>query len=87
MRVTELLIILFSGKPIIQIVTVFPLSPFIVTRAPEGSIRLEELKVMLSAGGVDGEDLVRLVHTGGVDGEASGSIRPSVPGEGTMLVV
>ena len=40
MRVTDLLIILFSGKPIIQIVTVFPLSPLILTRAPETFIGL-----------------------------------------------
>ena len=58
MRITDLLIILFIGKPIIQIVTVVTLFPIIVTRAPESSIGLEELLVVLPAGGVDGEDLV-----------------------------
>ena len=58
MRVTDLLIILFTDKPIIQIVTVSPCVPLIVTGAPKGFISFEELLVVLSTGGVDGEDLV-----------------------------
>ena len=78
MRVTELLIFLFTGKPIIQIVTVSPLSPIFVTLAPESFVELDELFVVLPAGGVDGEDLVRLVLAGGVGGRVS--IIVSVPG-------
>ena len=85
MRISVLLIFLLTGKPFIQNVTVFPLFPFIVTRAPEVSIGLDELFVVLPAGGVDGEDLVRLVLTGGVVERVS--IKHSVPGEGTLLVI
>ena len=76
---------LFSGKPIIQIVTVVTCIPLFVTRAPETSIGLEELLIVLSAGGVGWEDLIRIVLAGGVG--ASASIIPSVPGEGTLLVI
>ena len=58
MRITDLLIFLFTGKPIIQIVTFRTCVPLIVTQAPESSISLEELFVVLPAGGVDWEDLV-----------------------------
>ena len=85
MRITDLLIILFSSKPILQKVTVISLFSIFVTRAPESSIRLEELLVVLPAGGVGWEDLVRLVQTGGAVVRVS--IIPSVPGEDTLLVV
>ena len=51
MRVTDLLIIFLSGKPIIKIVTSVTLFPIIVTQTPESSKSLEEQKVVLPAGG------------------------------------
>ena len=54
MWVSDLVIVL-SSKPTIQIVTVDTVFPILVTQTP---VRLEELFVELTAGGVDGEHLV-----------------------------
>ena len=67
MRITDLLNFLLLSKPIIQSqspITVFTCVPIIVTQVPECFGSFHKLKIVLSAGGVDGKHLIELVHTG-----------------------